>query len=131
MSHQGCSKELDDEIDFSIEAILSNPRTPSYTPSITKIPKTPSYSASTYKDFEPFLNSNEDPWKIKASFNTKTILVRENYNKEIAEKHHEMSKSTKKRKFSEKTDKPTTKKDEKEGKEGTSTKSGKRVSKLR
>ena len=125
MNHQGCSKDIHDEIDFSIEKLLTNPRTPTYTPSITKIPKTPSYSPSTYKDFEPFLNSNEDPWKIKASFNTKTILVHENYNKEIAEKHQEISKTGKKRKLSEKKDEPTTKKAEKEEKEATSKKNDK------
>ena len=131
MNHQCCSKDLKDKIDFSIEKLLTNPRTPTYTPSITKIPKTPSYSPSTYKDFEPFLKSNEDPWKIKSSFNTKTILVRENYNKDIAEKHQEMSKMGKKRKISEKKDEPATKKVDKEEKEATCKKNDKRVSKLR
>ena len=61
-------------------------------------PKTPSWSPSNYEDFKPFLLSEEDPWKVKSTFNTKTILIRENYNKEKAKKHQEMAKMVKKRK---------------------------------
>ena len=100
MSYQSCSKQVDDqEIDFSIEAVVPNPRTPSYSPAIIKNPKTPTYSPSSYEDFEPFLNSTEDPWKVKASFGTKTILVRENYNRKIEEKHLMMAKAGKNENF--------------------------------
>ena len=139
MSYPSCSKELDDEIDFSIEAILSNPRTPSYTPSIIKNPKTPTYSPSSYEDFEPFLNSTEDPWKVKASFGAKTILVRENYDKKIKEKHLLMAKSGKKRKLSkitnesknEKKDNQSRKTNEPKNEKQGDIRSQRRVTKLR
>ena len=86
MDHQCCSKDLgDNEIDFTIEKFADNPKTPSYSP-------------TTYKDFEPFLLWSEDPWKVKSTFNTKTILVCENYDKEIAKKHQEMAATGKKQK---------------------------------
>ena len=141
MSYQSCSKQVDDqEIDFSIEAVVPNPRTPSYSPAIIKNPKTPTYSPSSYEDFEPFLNSTEDPWKVKASFGTKTILVRENYNRKIEEKHLMMAKAGKKRKLSqianeppknEKKNQQSQKKSELKNEKPDDTRIRKRVNKLR
>ena len=86
MDHQCCSKDLaKNEIDFQIEKVVDKPKTPSWSP-------------STYEDFKPFLLSDEDPWKVKSTFNTKTILIRENYDKEIAKKHQQMAKMVRKRK---------------------------------
>lgn len=74
---QCCSKNLD--IDFQIHD-LDKPKTPTWTP-------------STMLDFQPFLSSDEDPWKQKASVNGKTILSRNNYDSKIAEIHEKMANS--------------------------------------